>query len=244
MRLAWVMAAAMLAGPAAAQDMGWSTIIPSVTGTDTLGLALRERAEQSGQARTVPDTRHTNPKPAAPDAATLAALRYTPSKERRAANMASFVAKTRKADAKAGDDLAKSFAASDLVEEMRAPLSKYGLRIDDVADAYTVWWANSWQASRGVDDDLSNATVAAIRRQVVGALTQTGAIRGASDAAKQELAETLLIQGAIMAAAVAQAKGQPELMPTVRAGALRSAQGMGLDLSKMELTETGFVFGG
>jgi len=39
--------AAGLAGTAVAQDMAWSTIIPSVTGTDVLGLHLRELMQRS-----------------------------------------------------------------------------------------------------------------------------------------------------------------------------------------------------
>lgn len=41
MRRLFVLLLSLSATPALAQDMGWSTITPSITGTDTLGLALR-----------------------------------------------------------------------------------------------------------------------------------------------------------------------------------------------------------
>ncbi|MDR6817987.1 hypothetical protein J2X76_003163 [Neorhizobium sp. 2083] len=63
-------------------------------------------------------------------------FRYSPSKSRRAANLASFVAKSRAADPKGADDLARLVASQDIIEAIRAPLAKYGMRIDNIADAY------------------------------------------------------------------------------------------------------------
>ncbi|OWJ64148.1 hypothetical protein [Inquilinus limosus] len=127
---------AIVIWPAAApaQDgWGWTIITPSVTGTDTLGLALRRITEEQ---------QHPQPGAAAP-AAEAGAFRYTPSRDRRAANLARFVARSRAADPQGADNLAKVFASTDVVEQMRAPLAAVGLRIDDVADAYAVYWINA-----------------------------------------------------------------------------------------------------
>ncbi len=96
---------AALSPMAMAQDMAWGTIIPSVAGTDQLGIVLRE------QVRRPPPGRIARPRigvrePAGAVAPNPAALRYSPSKARRAANLARFVEKTRKADPAGAKDLA------------------------------------------------------------------------------------------------------------------------------------------
>ncbi|WP_395677088.1 DUF6683 family protein [Inquilinus sp.] len=215
---------------APAQDgWGWSIIIPSVTGTDTLGQALRQGMQEQQRAQ---------PGVAAP---APAGFRYTPSHERRAANQARFVARSRAADPQGADNLAKVFAATDIIEQMRAPLAAVGLRIDDVADAYAVWWINAWQASRGVDDDVSRATALAVRDQAARAMAASGMLSGAGDAAKQEMAESFLIQAALVADALKQSQGNPELGRQVAAAVSQGARGMNVDLASMTLTETGFV---
>lgn len=214
---------------APAQDgWGWSIIIPSVTGTDTLGQALRQEMQE--------------PHPQAGAAVAKAAgFRYTPSRERRAANLAGFVARSRATDPQGADNLAKVFASTDIIEQMRAPLDTVGLRIDDVADAYAVWWINAWQASRGVDDDVSRATALAVRDQAARAMADAGLLRGTDDATKQEMAESLLIQAALIAAALKQSQGNPELGRKVAAAVSQGARGMSIDLASMTLTEAGFV---
>lgn len=217
---------------APAQDgWGWSIIIPSVTGTDTLGQALRQ-GMQERQGRTA-QPGATVPAPAG--------FRYTPSPEHRAANLARFVARSRSTDPQGADNLARVFASTDIIEQMRAPLAAVGLRIDDVADAYAVWWINAWQASRGVDDDVSRATALAVRDQAARAMAASGMLRGAGDAAKQEMAESFLIQAALVADALKQSQGNPELGRQVAAAVSQGARGMNIDLASMTLTDAGFV---
>ncbi|WP_343698327.1 hypothetical protein [Caulobacter sp.] len=90
-------------------------------------------------------------------------LTYRPDLERRRANLAQFVAKSRKADPAAAASLEALFAQGDIIEMTGQALSPYGLRVDNPADAYTIWWTTAWQATRGSNDDVSPATVKAVR---------------------------------------------------------------------------------
>ncbi|WP_343717031.1 DUF6683 family protein [Inquilinus sp.] len=166
---------------------------------------------------------------------------YRPDPARRRANLARFVDRSRAADPQGADNLAALFAQGDLIERMRPELAKYGLVIDNVADAYTVWWIAAWQASRGSDDDVSAATAAAVRRQVVQSMASTTAFGTAGDAAKQEMAEALLVQGVLLSAALEQARGDREQEAALSRAAIQGARGMGIDLMAMNLTERGFV---
>lgn len=235
-------------GTATAQNMGWSTITPSITGTDTLGLALREQTQR--RAAPAPDRR---PRAAVPTQRELvpdspnavepnwAALRYAPSKARRTRNLANFVAKTRQTDPAGAAELEQLFAGRDIIDLIGGDLAKKNMRVDNVADAYTVWWITAWQALHGEDDETSAATNSAVRGQAARALSSTPEFVRASDAMKQEFAEALLVQAAIVGTLVSQNKRDPKILRNIAAAVSQGARGMGLDLSQMTLTENGFV---
>lgn len=197
-------------------------------------IALQDHADRFSHDAGSPQAR-------ARVAANPAALRYTPSKARRAANLARFVTKTRAADPAGADDLQKLFAQGDFIEKIGALVAPVGLRIDNLADAYAMWWVTAWEASRGSNETPSSATLAAVRRQAAGAIGATGEIAGATDAEKQELAEALWVQSALIDGAVEQAKQNPARLRDVGSAARKGARAMGLDLDGFELTAEGFV---
>ncbi|KGM31070.1 DUF6683 family protein [Inquilinus limosus] len=198
-------------------------------------ISLQDHANRSSAA---PADRSASPSGRQADARSFA---YRPDPARRRANLARFVDRSRAADPQGAENLAALFAQGDLIERMRPELAKYGLVIDNVADAYAVWWINAWLASRGSHDDISAATAAAVRRQVVRSMASTTALATAGDAAKQEMAEALLVQGVLLGAALEQAKGDRTQTAALSRAAIQGASGMGLDLSAMTLTEAGFV---
>lgn len=227
-------------GSAIAQDgWGWSVIIPSVTGTDQLGIHLREQiSPQRDGGDPAPKPRASMSEGAAPD---VSSLRYTPSKARRTANLARFVEATRRTDPATAATMQKQFASGDFIEKIGEALARHGMRVDDLSDAYTVWWITAWQATKGSSAETSQATNQAVRRQAAAALGEIGAVARASDAAKQELAESLFIQTVLIEAMVEQSKGDPARLDALAAAVNQGARGMGIDLSTMELTERGFV---
>jgi hypothetical protein len=235
-------------GTASAQDVwGWSVITPTDTGTDQLSQHLRSQMQRPStpvrSRRAIPAQREMLD--AAPDAPApdFAALRYIPSKARRTANMARFVSKTRASDPAGAKDLQNLFASGDIIEKIGGALAPRNLRVDNVADAYTVWWITAWQATRGRSDTTSDAVTEAVRAQSARALGSTAEFVQADDGAKQELAESLLVQAALIENAVDHAKGNPKLMRDIGVAVNKGAGGMGLDLTTMELTENGFVLG-
>jgi hypothetical protein len=227
--------------PAWAQDMSWSTITPSITGTDVLGLQLREQVQRqrSVDGRTTSRQRFL-PEAAAP-VVNARALRYTPSRTRRTANLSRFVEKSRAADPAGAAQLEQLFASGDIIDKIGGALAQHGMRVDNLADAYAVWWINAWQATRGHNDKTSRETNEAVRDQAARALSASPQLVEAGDAAKQELAESLLIQAAMIDASVEKSKGNPAQMRQIGAAVNRGARRMGLELGTMELTEEGFI---
>lgn len=228
-----------------AQNMGWSTIIPSVTGTDTLGLTLRE--QMRGQPRAPAPERNASRQrmfaaPAGPpSAAMLAELSFTPSKSRRAANLAQFVSKTRAIDAGNAQDLERLFAQGDYIERLGKIIAPLGLEVDNVADAYAIWMISAWNATKGRNDTPSRSMAQAVRAQMTRALGSTAEIAGASAAAKQELAEALLVQMTLVDVGIEQSKNNPAQLRQFGSAVNQGAKRMGIDLTTMQLTEQGFV---
>lgn len=173
--------------------------------------------------------------------ADTASLSYRPDLTRRRANLAQFVAKSRAADPAGAASLEAMFAQADIIALCGQELRKHGLRVDNLADAYTVWWITAWQATRGRNDDVSPATIKAVRAQAAWTLGAKAVLAGAGDPVKQELTESLLIQTLLIDAAVDQAKTDPAQMRKVGAAVNQGAKGMGLDLTRLNLTERGFA---
>ncbi|WP_206364426.1 DUF6683 family protein [Sphingomonas pokkalii] len=231
--------------PAAAQIVdgwSWSVLVPSIGKTDQLGMLLEDRKRQD-QARGGPMTRRA-PDLAATRAAPLpdmSVLHYTPSRTRRSANLAAFVQKTRAVDPQGAADMQKVFAEGDFIERIGALVRPLGLRIDNVADAYTCWWINAWQAAHGQYDETKPALAATVRAQAARAIGATPEIARASEAQKQEFAEALWVQAALIEVAVEQAKGNPARLREIGDAVRKGARHMGLNLDAIELTSRGFV---
>ena len=197
-------------------------------------IALESHANRSSNSNGEPQA------PAQP-AVNPAALRYTPSKTRRSANLAAFVRKVRARDPKGADDLQKVFAEGDFIERIGGLVAAQGLHVDDVADAYALWWITAWHAARGNNDTPPPQIISAVQAQAARAVLATGEIATASDAQKQALAEALWVQSVLVDIAVEQARQDPARLRAIGVAVRQGARGMGLDLDAIELTTRGFV---
>jgi hypothetical protein len=167
-------------------------------------------------------------------------LRYKPSSIRRKANYAGFVAQSRRADPAGADALAATLA-TDPIARLEPLLARYGLTTSNVADAYAVYWEEAWEAVHGVDGPDTREAAQAIKRQAAEAILTTPEFARATDAQKQELADSLLVQAVLIGAAKHQAGGDRGKLRQIADAVRQGAKGMGLDLDAMTLTEAGFV---
>lgn len=231
---ALVLLLAGLAAPAAAQEFS----AMDMTG---MGIYAMEDSVMEAAGETVASTRRGQARVAP---ARNVQLTYTPSMERRRANFAQFVAKSRKKDPKGAAMLEKELASSDVIAKMGRELSPFGMRTDNVADAYAAWWLNAWLASRQRTDTPSARQIAAVRAQAARAMAAVPEMASASDAVKQEMAEANLVQAALIGAYMEHAKGNPTLFRQVASAVRKGARASGLNLDAMELTDDGFVGAG
>jgi hypothetical protein len=192
------------------------------------------------QERRKSATRAASTGPAvSPDRA--ASLRFVASPERRRKNLASFLKKARAVDPAGADQLGALFASGDIISRIQGELAKVGLRTDNLADAYALWWINCWSAVHGDLSTPDRSTIDAVKGQAARALVAGGRTAGIPDAVKQEFAEAMLIQALLLDGSLQQAKGNAAQLRLLAAAANTGARGMGLDMTTMRLTSTGFV---
>lgn len=225
--LAFGLAALLLAAPAAAQ---YQMVSPMLYHGPA--ISLRDHVNSQNAA---------TPTPTPDQAARPATLTYRPDPARRRDNLARFVAQVRPFDPQGADNLAQLFARGDFLASLQADLTPMGLSVDNVADAYTTYWISAWQASRGETGNPPKAQVAAVQAQTAKALSATPAFARASNADKQDMAESLWLQLVVLESAVNGAKNNPEQLRSVGQAAAQGARGMGLDVTRMTLTDQGFV---
>ncbi|MFC4254124.1 hypothetical protein GRI97_01725 [Altererythrobacter xixiisoli] len=229
----------LFAMPAGAQDWDAGAAV-DMTGMgiyameDAVMEAAREGSGASGNNAAVPRASQSR------TPADAAGFRFTPSAETRRAVQAQMVSKTREVDAAQATQLEQLFASQDLIAGMTPPLRALGLSTNDVADAYTAYWIMAWSAVNGQAAEPTTTQVAAVRQQAARAMEQLG-VEGIPDSAKQEIAESCLIQGALMESAIAHAASDPAALQQVAAAARQGATRFGLDLDQMTLTDQGFV---
>lgn len=178
--------------------------------------------------------------PAKPTQQSQARLNFKPSLAVRRANLSRFLGAVRSNDSRAAAQLETMFSG-DVFSAMGKVMAPYGLRIDNVADAYALYWISAWEASRGITtSNETKSRAQAVKQQAANALLATPEVMSATPEKKQEFAEALLLQTYLIAANVNGAKDNPAMMRQVSSAVAQGSKAMGLDLSGMTLTEKGF----
>lgn len=238
--LAILAALLLAAAPAAAQDfpaigsqyIDFGASMASVGQmNNVLGATVRGRDGE----------RRATVRPPAPTAAT--ATRYKPSSAisvRVRGRFADFVAKADPANAAR---LRQVIQQRDLLGLWERHVATDGLRRGDVADAMTAYWIQNWQIANKVPF-TSRAQVQAVRGQIAGALGTSPGFARMDDAARQELAETYMLNFVAQGSAFsdATARGDTALVTRLSdAAATRFQTDVKLDLRRLRLTPAGFA---
>ena len=168
-------------------------------------------------------------------------LTYPVSKQIRRANIAKFVQTMKRSDPATGAQAETLFASGAIIDQLDEMMRPWGLRANNVADAYTVWWVAAWHAVHRRELNPNPTIMAAVKRQAEGALFSTPQMASATNATKQEIAEALLIHAALIDGHIDDAAGNSTKQAALAKAVNQGAKHMGLDLTKMSLTQDGFV---
>jgi hypothetical protein len=219
------------------------TVLPSVAQaqgvfdmgglTNTLSqgaLVQSERERARGQGTRGTAVRKANPK----------VLLYRPNLTVRARNLKRIVEKTRSTDPAAAAEMEKSFAKTDFLGELGRLMRPIGLNPNNVADATALYLVTAWYGTRGSTDGKP-ANYKAVSAQIARIMASNPTLVRASDATKQQTAESMMLFAVFTEQSVNQAKKRPGTLPQVRAAIAQGAKAtFGFDLTKMRLGAKGF----
>ena len=231
-------ALAALAAPAAAQDpimaLNPTTMI-GYAGT-TAGNAYKPRdfGPRLSRARAQPRARPVNP------AGVIARTAFRPDPAIRQQAYTRAVATVQQASLQDAAQLRTQLASGRIRTAAASYLGRYGMSPNNLVDTTALYLASAWFATRASAGDPSAAQMAGLRRQVALTFSTMPRVLGASDAAKQVLAEANVIQAVITGALANAAAANPRAAGSVRTNVARAVQDTyQLDLTRLNLTAQG-----
>jgi hypothetical protein len=233
---------------AIAQDSAFSNFAGNMAMNQMMGANLEAqlrgqsagRQQQQGQRpQNQTGARKANQQSITPPNENILSFRPSMSVRRQMINQ--FVAKARRVDPAGSAQLAQYMANNDVIAMLQPSLQTYGLRVDNMADAYALWWINAWQAYSKDFTNPSRQTVQAVKAQAVSSLLTLPLVETAPDQIKQQYAEDLLLISMVIEVAAQRAKTDPAYANVLRQNMIEGSRPMGLDFSRMRLTENGFV---
>jgi hypothetical protein len=167
-------------------------------------------------------------------------LVFKPSTTVRQTNLKRFVENIRQNDPAGAVQVKQIFDSTDVINQIGQKMATVGLKSNNLADAYAVYWTNAWLGAHGRSDNLSKAQMMAVQNQVAEVLLKVPQLSAATDPQKQEIAETLLVQALLISISTDGSKSDPALSAQVQKVIAQGAKSFGLDLYQMTLTAQGF----
>ncbi len=143
---------------------------------------------------------------------------------------------------KVAQGLRQFLATNDFVAIWAKGAAADGMRPSDLGDSLAEYWATNWSVATG-GASTSPAQTRAIRYQIGPNVARSPEVRAMSDAKKQELAETLMLNLVVetIGAQAALKKGDTILIQEVRTQtAARFKQEFGVDLNALKVSNRGF----
>ena len=160
------------------------------------------------------------------------------SAELRATHQQAFLDSLRSRSPDAADDL----AGHDLIGLLGTAIAPHGLKTDNVADAFTAWLMINHGLVTGDDSDPTPAQVDGTRKLTTNALMAMPDLVASSDADKQAMADSLLLQALLNQMMIDALKQANPAGVSVAQDEIRTAtRDMGLDLDLLEMTPNGLA---
>lgn len=133
--------------------------------------------------------------------------------------------------------------SQDIIAQLDAPLRAAGLDSSDMADMTTLYWINAWEGANGiVGRQTDPALVRGARAQLAGVMAKNPSMAQMTDAQKQDIADTMIIQGLLIEARMqgAAKQGAAAQKQVSDAVASEAQQMLKTDLRAVMLTPQGF----
>lgn len=227
----------LFATAAQAQDISPAFDMTTMSNWTSQGAALEQMKRQT-RTQIAPRRAPVHPKIA--PAQIIARMAYRPDPAVRRQVYLRAVAAIQKGSPQDAAQLRGQLASGKLRATVAQYLANYGMSPNNVVDTTALYLASSWFASRASAADPSPAQMRGLRQQVAVVFSSMPALLGASNAAKQELAEASIVQSVIASALANKAAADPKVAGIVKSSAVRAVGDMyQIDLLQLNLTGQG-----
>lgn len=229
-------------------DYGGGWAVPSLETSISIGRDVVNRANfdrivlenSRSKSSPIPNGNNSKRNTTAVSATQSASLEFKPSVKLRQQNISRFFSKFSANNSAGAGQTAQLPSPNVVMAEIDKSMTAIGLKSNNVADAYAVYWTNAWLGARGRNDNLPKSQMIAVRNQAANALLLNPKLKSATNIQKQELAEAMILQAVLISATIDSAKADSVLTDKVKVAIAQGAKEMGLDLDRMTLTLQGF----
>jgi hypothetical protein len=243
----WIAGIALLSAPirSNAQDYAWQGFAASTAMNQMMAsnrdrqIAPREqRSKSPGNSEF--ESQLPTDTPTDRSISNNVALSFQPSLSVRRTFLRQFVSRVRAVDPAGAIMLADFIERNDVFQLLATGIEPYGLRTDNMADAYTFWWISVWQAYHKDYSKPKRQVVQAVKKQSEELIKRLPFVNMASDQTKQGFADDLLLNALLIDAVTEEASTDSIIGEQLSRTAFLGAQSIGLDLDSIQLTDDGF----
>lgn len=216
--------------PAAmAQDLGGALNLGQLGATIGVSNAMRNSVTSTPRATTTA-------------ASPAASMIYKADAARQKATVEQWLTKVGRDDPDTAKQFRQLFQQQSLSQLNGTWLKQYGMSTSNGADVAAAYLSTAWLIARGNAGDPSRAQITGLRNQLARAMAATPGWTGASNATKQEFADTLMLQGVVNSSLLTSAQNSGRSTEDVGNAVANGAESaFGVDVRQMDLTSAGFV---
>jgi hypothetical protein len=153
----------------------------------------------------------------------------------------SLIDQTRRGDAEAGREIEKLFRQDNFLQTADSILSTYGMKTNNLADAYSVWMVNMYSSAHDDNRPTSVARMKAVRDQVARSFSSLPQFVSAPDSQKQAISDELLLRGLIIGGGLTSLANDPAAKSEFIDNVRQTARKSGFDVDAVTLTDEGFI---
>ncbi|NJM50263.1 MAG: hypothetical protein HC843_04720 [Sphingomonadales bacterium] len=173
--------------------------------------------------------------------ADISAFNFTPSLELRKSNMSKFIAGMKQLNPEAGAQMEQGLAGIDVMNEMQKTVTPLGLNVNNLADAYVIYFMNAWTGANGITDTPTAAQVAGTKDMVYASFGSSADLAKLSNDDKQNTAEAFILQAVLFDLFAQAAASEPKVKAKVESDIRAGAKTMGIDVDQYAMTPNGLV---
>lgn len=173
-----------------------------------------------------------------------AALRFRVDPLARHRNVGAFVVQAAQADPTVAREIGQLFEMQHGFDQSATWMRRCGLDPTNLADCVAVYLSSAWLATHGTNANPSRAQLLGLRAQVTRAMLSVADLGRASDDLKQSMADTIILQAAVMDGLGGNAQTDPAVRRTVRESVAKVVRdAYNFDILSVRYTDAGFVPG-